>query len=155
LQIEADKERVASQVVLFKEGLLLSASADTAAVSKSTCRIAIVNWVELLFGERVDALKEAITTNNFLRSCTCNMIQCGGDKSSFLTNNADGTMTSSRCRECLVCPESTCIFALMSTAISSHVFGHATTSVGGQLEHEHIVPLATVVFVFLQLSSAR
>jgi hypothetical protein len=41
------------------------------------------------------------------------------------------------------------IFTLMSTTTSCKVYGNETTSVGGLLEHEHIVPLATVVFVFL------
>jgi hypothetical protein len=35
----------------------------------------------------------------------------------------------------------------MTTAINSNVYGSATTSLGGQLEHEHIVPtLAAVAF---------
>jgi hypothetical protein len=37
----------------------------------------------------------------------------------------------------------------MSTVVGSTVFAHDTTSVGGQLEHEHIVALSTVVFVFM------
>ena len=49
-------------------------------MAKSAPRIAISNWVELLFGDRLAALEMAIVQNNLLRSCTMNMMQCGGDK---------------------------------------------------------------------------
>jgi hypothetical protein len=91
--ITADKGRVATQASQYKASLVPSASAAAAARAKSTSRIAIINWVELLFGERVTALEEAICSNNFLRSCTLNMIQCGGDKSAFIPTE---TPTASR-----------------------------------------------------------
>jgi hypothetical protein len=75
-------------------------------------------------------------------------MQCGGDKSAFIPTNANGIKTSSQCTNCL-CEESTCIFTLMSTVVDSKVYGHDTTSVGGQLDHEHIVSVAALAFVFL------
>jgi hypothetical protein len=132
--ITSDKGRVATQASQYKAGLVPSASADAAARAKSTSRIVIINWVELLFGERVTALEGAICSNNLLRSCTLNMMQCGGDKSAFIPTDANGIKTSSQCTDCL-CEESTCIFALMSTVVDSKVYGHDTTSVGGQPEH--------------------
>jgi hypothetical protein len=51
--IASDKGRVVTQVSLYKASLIPSASADAAARAKSTSRIAIINWAELLFGERV------------------------------------------------------------------------------------------------------
>jgi hypothetical protein len=80
------------------------------------------------------------------------MMQCGGDKSAFIPTDADGIKTSSQCTKCH-CEESTCIFTLMSTVVDSKVYGHDTTSVGGLLEHEHIVSVATVVYVFLKMQS--
>jgi hypothetical protein len=68
--ITSDKWRVVTQVSLYKASLVPSASADAAAGAKSTSRIAIVNWVELLFSERVTALEGTIRSNNFLR---CNV----------------------------------------------------------------------------------
>jgi hypothetical protein len=77
-------------------------------------------------------------------------MQYGGDKSAFIPTNANGVKTSSQCTNCLCEGEgSTCIFTLMSTVVDSKVYGHDTTSVGGLLEHEHIVSVATLVFVFL------
>jgi hypothetical protein len=93
--ITSDKGRVVAQVFLYKASLMPSASADADARAKSTSRIAIINWVELLFGERVAALEGAIRSNNFLQSCTLNMMQCGGDKSAFIPTNANGIKTSS------------------------------------------------------------
>jgi hypothetical protein len=53
-----------------------------------------------------------------------------------------------QCTNCL-CEESTCIFTLMSTVVDSKVYGrHDTTSVGGLLEHEHIVSVATHWYSF-------
>jgi hypothetical protein len=76
--ITSDKGRVVTQVSEYKASLMVpNVSVDAAAGAKSTSRIAIANWVELLFRERVKALEGAITTNNFLRSCTLNMMQCG------------------------------------------------------------------------------
>ena len=58
--------------------------------------------------------------------------------SGYINTGADDTKTSSPCIGCL-CEKPTCIFTLMSTVVDSKVFGGDTTSVGGQLEHEHIV----------------
>jgi hypothetical protein len=76
----SDKSRFIRFAVQYKASLLPSASAGAAAVAKSTSRIAICNWVELLFGDRFATLEGAIVQNNLLHSCTMNMNQCGGDK---------------------------------------------------------------------------
>ena len=135
--ISSDKSRFRQYASQYKASLVPSASADAAARAESTSRIAIINWVELLFGDRLEALEGAIIKNNLLRSCTMNMVQCGGDKSSFIHTGADGAKTSSQCTDCL-CEESTCVFTPMSTVVGCKaVFGSGATSVGGKLEHEH------------------
>jgi hypothetical protein len=122
--ISNDKGRFVKYASQHKASLLPSASG--AAAAKSTPRIAISNWVELLFGDRLAALEGAIVKNNLLRSCTMNMMQCGGDKSGYIHTGADGAKTSSQCTDCL-CEKLTCIFTLMSTVVGSKVFGSDTT----------------------------
>jgi hypothetical protein len=135
--IASDKGRFVTYASQHKASLLPSASADAAARAESTSRIAIINWVELLFSDRLAAFEGAIVKNNLLRSCTMNMMQCGGDKSGFIHTGADGAKTSSQCTDCL-CEESTCVFTPMSTVVGCKaVFGSGATSVGGKLEHDH------------------
>jgi hypothetical protein len=134
--MSSDKSRFITFASQYKASLVPSAGA--AAEAKSTSRIAICTWVELLFRDRFATLEGAIVQNNLLHSCTMNMNQCGGDKSGYIHTGANDTKTSSKCTGCL-CENPTCIFALMSTVVDSKVFGGDTTSVGGQLEHEHIV----------------
>jgi hypothetical protein len=108
-------------------------------------KLDIVHHAEMLLNERVNALKARINESNLLRSCTSNMMVCGGDKSGSFSTNDDGTLKSSRCTKCL-CWKPTCIFAIMTQTVASSRFGRTAS---GQFEHEHVVAVATMVPVFL------